>query len=143
MHTFWIPSRFASLVLVAGALQCAPTTGHPTQPTPATDPAVTDPDKYRVVLENERVRVLRYRDQPGDKTHPHHHPEFVLYALSTFERRLTFGDGTKKERTFSPGDVIWMPEQSHVGENIGSTVTDVLIVELKDRGPVGRPTSME
>ena len=34
----------------------------------AKDPLVTDGDKYSVVLENERVRVLRYHDKPGDRT---------------------------------------------------------------------------
>ena len=34
------------------------------------DPTVTDPDKYRVVFENERVRVLEYRDDPGARTSP-------------------------------------------------------------------------
>jgi hypothetical protein len=31
---------------------------------------VTDPDKYKVVLENERVRVLKYTDKPGSAPHP-------------------------------------------------------------------------
>jgi quercetin dioxygenase-like cupin family protein len=97
------------------------------------DPLVTDGDKYRLVLENEHVRVLRYHDQPGAKTHPHHHDEFVLYALSAFRRRLVFPDGTMKERDFQPGDVIWMPAQVHTGENLGTTDTDVLIVEQKPR----------
>lgn len=35
-------------------------------------PVRTDPDKYRVTFENDRV--LEYRDLPGDKTHPHRHP---------------------------------------------------------------------
>ncbi len=39
------------------------------------DPVVTDGDKYSVVLENERVRVLRYRDKPGHRTLQHAHPE--------------------------------------------------------------------
>jgi quercetin dioxygenase-like cupin family protein len=98
--------------------------GHP-------DPIETDGDKYRVILENDRVRVLRYEDRPGAKTQPHYHREFVLYALSAFRRRLTFPDGTVKERDFKAGDVIWMPEQVHVGENIGTTNTDVVIVESK------------
>lgn len=34
------------------------------------DPTITDPDKYRVVFENERVRVLEYRDEPGQRTSP-------------------------------------------------------------------------
>jgi beta-alanine degradation protein BauB len=97
----------------------------------AEDPTVTDGDKYHVILENDRTRVLRYQDKPGDKTHPHHHVEFVLYALSPFRRRLTFPDGTIKERDFRPGDVIWMPEQIHIGENTGTIDTDVVIVERK------------
>jgi hypothetical protein len=35
------------------------------------DPTVTEPDKYAVVFENERVRVLGYRDEPRAKTSPH------------------------------------------------------------------------
>ena len=95
------------------------------------DPAFTDGDKYHVVLDNSNVRVLRYSDRPGGKTHQHRHSEFVLYALSPFRRRLTFPDGTSKERDFAPGDVIWMPEQTHIGENTGTTDTEVLIVEIK------------
>lgn len=34
------------------------------------DPAMTDPEAYRVVFENDRVRVLEYRDQPD--TRPNH-----------------------------------------------------------------------
>lgn len=97
----------------------------------APSPAVTDGDKYHVVLENEHVRVLHYQDHPGDKTHLHHHDEFVLYALSAFRRRLIFPDGSVKDRDFKPGDVVWMPEQVHIGENIGTTDTDVVIVEHK------------
>jgi hypothetical protein len=46
----------------------------------APDPVVTDGDKYTVVLETERVRVLRYHDTPGDRTLPHAHPDYVVYA---------------------------------------------------------------
>ncbi|HEY5958026.1 MAG TPA: hypothetical protein VIV60_15795 [Polyangiaceae bacterium] len=99
----------------------------------ASDPVVTDGDKYHAILENDHVRVLVYRDKPGDKTHPHHHSEFVLYALSPFRRRLVFPDGSIRERDFKTGDVIWMPAQDHIGENTGTTDTDVVIVEFKAR----------
>jgi quercetin dioxygenase-like cupin family protein len=97
----------------------------------AQDPVKTDGDKYKVILENERVRVFEYTDKPGDKTSQHHHPDFVLYALDPFKRRLTFPNGKKVEKEFKKGDVIWMKEQIHIGENIGKTDTHVLIVELK------------
>ncbi len=95
------------------------------------DPAHTDPALYKVVFENERVRVLRYHDRPGDRTSMHHHPDFVLLALGSFRRRLTFPDGTVRERAFQAGEVAWNAAQIHAGENIGETDTDVLIVEMK------------
>jgi hypothetical protein len=98
----------------------------------AADPAKTDGDKYKVILENERVRVFAYDDKPGDKTHQHGHQDFVLYALAPFKRKLTFPDGHSISREFKTGEVIWMKKQTHVGENIGTTDTHVLIVELKE-----------
>jgi hypothetical protein len=97
----------------------------------AQDPAKTDSDKYSVRLENDQVRVLEYRDSPGQKTTLHHHPNFVLYALSPFKRRLTFADGKTVIREFKAGDVIFMNAQDHIGENIGETQTHVIIVEMK------------
>jgi hypothetical protein len=96
------------------------------------DPVITDGDKYKVILENERVRVLDYHDTPGQKTSMHHHSAFVLYALAPFRRRLTLGDGRTIIKEFTTGEILWSPAQSHIGENIGTTDTHVLIVELKD-----------
>jgi quercetin dioxygenase-like cupin family protein len=95
------------------------------------DPIATDGDKYSVVLENERVRVLRYHDKPGDRTQQHAHPDYVLYAQSSFRRRLTFPDGRKQEVYVKAGSIVWMKAHQHIGENIGDTDTDVIIVELK------------
>ncbi|MCZ6907082.1 MAG: hypothetical protein O7G28_07345 [Deltaproteobacteria bacterium] len=36
---------------------------------------------YRVVLENERVRVLEFHAKPGDKTEMHSHPGHVAVAI--------------------------------------------------------------
>lgn len=99
--------------------------------TPQPDPTLTDPDKYIAILDDEKVRVLDYRDKPGDKTNPHYHRPFVLYALSSFRRRIHFSDGTTSDREFKPGDVFSAPAQTHIGENIGDTDTHVIMVELK------------
>jgi quercetin dioxygenase-like cupin family protein len=106
----------------------------PPQASPkADDPLKTDPGKYSLVLENERVRVLRYHDRPGEKTSMHGHPDLVLHALTPFKRRLTLAGGKTWEREFKAGEVFWVPAQSHIGENIGDTETNVVIVELKER----------
>ena len=105
------------------------------------DPIVTDPDKYAVVFENERVRVLEYRDEPGPKTTPHDHPDSVMIALSGFDRRLAVG-GQTREVTLGPAEIRWLDAQTHSGENIGSTPTHVVFVELKGeaRKRTGPPT---
>ena len=102
------------------------------------DPTETDPDKYTVVFENERVRVLEYRDKPGDRTSPHRHPDSVMYTLSSFDRRLIHGDRARDVQ-LPAGRVSWLSAQEHSGENIGATETQVLFVELKEPAPGERP----
>lgn len=98
------------------------------------DPAVTDPDLYRVIFENDRVRVLEYRDEPGDQTHAHRHPDSVMYTLSAFRRRVHAGDRSV-EVDLPAGAVRWVGAQEHSGHNIGETPTHTLFVELKEPAP--------
>jgi len=105
----------------------------------AEDPVTSNPDHYAVVFENDRVRVLEYRDLPGDRTTPHAHPDSVMYTLSTFRRRLVSGE-QRREVELAAGTVGWLPAQEHHGENIGDTPTHVLFVELKEGGGAGEPT---
>lgn len=94
------------------------------------DPVATNPGLYRVVLENDRVRVLEYRDRPGDRTSPHAHPDSVMITLSAFRRRLVAGSA-QRDVEMSAGVASWLNAQEHSGENIGETDTRVLFVELK------------
>ncbi len=95
------------------------------------DQLETDPDKYHAIFENELIQVLDYRDKPGDKTKLHRHPNFVLYALRPFKRNIQLSDGKIIHREFKTGDVLWSDAQSHIGENVGETDTNALIIELK------------
>lgn len=97
------------------------------------DPTLTDGGKYKVIFENDKVRVLEYKDKPGDKTNLHHHPNSVMYFLSSFKRQLAF-NGKTVTVDGKKGTVTWLKEQDHVGENIGNTDTHVLLVELKKSG---------
>lgn len=105
------------------------------------DPTQTDPDKYKVVFENDRVRVLEYRDEPGQRTNPHSHPDSVMVTLSSFARRLVGEDGQSREVAMSEGEIRWLDGQVHSGENIGRTATHVVFVELKEgsTGLLGEP----
>jgi len=95
------------------------------------DPVETDPERYKVIFENERVRVLEYTDNPGDSTNTHEHPDSVMYTLSSFRRRLFHG-GAQRDVELTAGTVGWVPAQQHRGENIGDTPSHSIFVELKD-----------
>ncbi|MBP6252247.1 MAG: hypothetical protein KA387_05800 [Rubrivivax sp.] len=97
----------------------------------AQNPVDTDGDKYRLVIENPQVRVLEYRDRPGEMTHQHAHPAFVLYALAPFKRKIHLPDGKVLVREFKAGEVMYSPAQTHIGENVGDTPTHVIMVALK------------
>ena len=97
----------------------------------AQDAVQTDGDKYKVIFENDCVRVLDYKDLPGQATHQHRHPAFVLYALAPFKRSITLPDGKILQRQFKAADVMWSDAQTHIGTNTGDTPTHVVMVELK------------
>lgn len=120
----------APIWLLPFAIACGSTHAAPSGRAHVPDAVATNPESYRVVLANARVRVLDYVDRPGHKTEMHHHPDFILHALGPFERRLWFPDGTSRVVSFRGGETVFMTAQTHAGENIGSTDTHVLIVEL-------------
>ncbi|WP_290062591.1 cytoplasmic protein [Amycolatopsis solani] len=99
------------------------------------DPAETNPELYQVVFENERVRVLEYRDRPGDRTAPHRHPDTVMVTLSAFSRRISSG-GREVGVDLPAGAVRWVAAQEHSGENVGTTPTHSFFIELKEPGGV-------
>ena len=94
------------------------------------DPIVTNPDHYRLLWENDFVRVLEYTDEPGTRTTPHDHPNSVMVTLSGFRRRLS-SSGRDFETVLPSGVAVWLPAQRHSGENIGETPTHTMLIELK------------
>lgn len=105
------------------------------------DPVESNPSLYSVVFENDRVRVLEYRDRPGDRTAPHSHPDSVMVTLSGFERRLSVGDQVR-DVSLEPSKAMWLPAQTHSGENVGTSETHTLFIELKEPGPSSGETSL-
>ncbi len=95
------------------------------------DPVKTNPNNYSVILENDRVRVLKYHDSPGTLTLAHDHPDSVMITFSAFQRELIHGD-SKVKVSLPAGQALWLSAQSHAGHNIGETDTDVYFVELKE-----------
>jgi beta-alanine degradation protein BauB len=96
----------------------------------ADDPTKVDPDHYKVLLENDRVRVLEFRGSPGNETPMHSHPGYVTYNLDG--GKTTFNSkGKTVEVVSQAGEVRWHDAETHSGKNTGETELRVLIVEIK------------
>ena len=85
------------------------------------DPVKTSPQFYKVLLENEQVRVLEYRLKPGEKEPMHSHPAGVVYVLSGTKLKFSYPDGRTEERAAATGETIWRDPVTHAVENVGNT----------------------
>jgi quercetin dioxygenase-like cupin family protein len=96
------------------------------------DPVKSSPQYYKVLLDNDQVRVLEYRLKPGEKEAIHSHPAGVVYAFNDAKTKTTVIDGKVTEGSGKAGDVFWRNPITHSLENIGNTEVHSLAVELKN-----------
>jgi quercetin dioxygenase-like cupin family protein len=101
----------------------------------AQDPVKTSAQYYKVLLENDQVRVLEYRLKAGEKELMHSHPAGVVYVLGGAKLRLSCPDGRIEERAAAAGETIWRDPTTHAVENIGDTEANAIAIDLKTPGP--------
>ena len=99
---------------------------------PATDDSVAvDPKHYKVEFQNDRVRVLRVKYGPGEKSVMHAHPANVAVFLTDGQTRMTLPDGKTNVAGAKAGQVQWAGEEKHLPENSGSKPFELVLVELR------------
>ena len=87
---------------------------------------------YKLLLENEKVRVLDIRLKPGEKAPMHNHPhDHVVYVIKDAKFKITSSDGTFGEFDLKEEQVVWMKAGSHEAENIGKTDGHNIVLEIK------------
>jgi len=99
----------------------------------AQDPVQVDAKHYKVMLENDQVRVLRIHYNPKEKSVMHEHPASVAVFLTASKVKFNFPDGTATNADGKVGDVQFNDAGKHLPENIGTTPLDVVLVELKGK----------
>ncbi len=97
----------------------------------AQDPLPLYPENYKVLLENDRVRVLDFQLKKGAKEDFHAHPAAVTYVLTPFKIRFTFPDGSTRVREAKAGEIFYGDALIHASENIGETDAHGLLIEMK------------
>ncbi len=97
----------------------------------AQDMAKVAPKNCKVLLENDRVRVVRVVTKPGEKLEMHSHPANIIYSLTSGKAKFTSPDGKAEERELKAGQAIWSDAVTHSSENVGTGESRVLVIELK------------
>lgn len=128
-------SRRHSMALLAAMGVSADALAQAGPPAGVKDAVATDPS-YKVLLENDRVRVIEYRSNPGRGVCGeglHWHPAHVTVNLTPAKFRYTPEGGQPQLGEVPAGFVLWEEASTHAAENIGGWNTHLVIVELKDK----------
>ncbi len=115
-----------STLLTSLTLICAPKSAT------AQDPAKASPTNYKVVLENDRVRVLEMRLHPGEKDNKHSHPSEIVYFVHPAKVKITLPDGETIDAELKKGHVMFHDAWTHTVQNVGTEELLAIIVELKE-----------
>ena len=108
-------------------------------PALAQDPVKVDPKHYKVVFENDQVRVLRIHYGPHEKSVMHEHPDGVATFLADQRAKFTMPDGKSVERAGKSGDALWLAGEKHLPENLSDKPLDAILVELKGKAAAAAP----
>ena len=105
-------------------------------PVPATaqDMAMTAAEHTKVLLDNDRVRVLELQMPPGSKTGMHSHGDNVVYFVTAGETTQTSADGKLTKVQRKAGETLWSGPATHDTQNTGKTSAKVVVIELKAPG---------
>lgn len=109
-------------------------------PALAQDAVKADPKHYKVVAENERVRVLKATYAAGDKGAMHEHPDNFAVFMTDAKVRFGLPDGTAAPAEGKAGDVIVQTAVKHKPENLGGPL-EVYVVEVKPGAKAPAPVA--
>ena len=101
------------------------------------DPVKVASAQYKLIAENENIRVVEANLAPGAKTVMHSHPALMSVMLEAGAVKWTRPDGKSDQSppNLTRGAVVTLGAESHVSENTGKTALRVILVEFKKPAP--------
>ena len=106
-----------------------------TAPAFAQDPVKVDAKHYKVVMENDKVRVLRITYGPHEKSVMHDHPDSLAVYLTDVHVRFGLPDGKSELADKKAGGVEWTKAGKHNPENTSDKGMELILVEFKAPAP--------
>ena len=95
-------------------------------------PEVVSPDIYKVLLDNDDVKVLEVTFEPGQSDIMHDHNPVTFYLVEGGKAQVTLPDGTVNEREISTGFTGHNTDKvRHQVKNIGENTIKIILVDHK------------
>lgn len=87
------------------------------------------PTQTKVLVENDKVRVIEVKFKKGDKVPMHSHPDIVLYVIKGGKTRFFDESGKMTESMSKDGSAAFRPATTHAHEHLDDV--HAIVVELK------------
>ena len=110
-----------------------PKNPHSARPAGSADPTTVPSARAKVIFENEQVRVLRYRFNPGEMDEMHGHPDNLHISLTDATAMITTPDGKTTALQAKAKQINWRPAGLHSVQNTGSRPFEGVLVEMKGK----------
>ena len=85
----------------------------------------------KVLLENEKFRVVETRSKPGEKNEMKAGSDRIIYSFNPGKSRIHYPEGKTEDVEFKAGDVRYRKADKSQSENIGKTETRNLVITAK------------
>jgi quercetin dioxygenase-like cupin family protein len=82
-----------------------------------------------VLVDNEKVRIIRAVFKKGDKIPMHSHPDIIVYVVKGGKVKFTNADGKIIDSDNKVGEVFYRPAVSHSHEHLQGS--EAIVIELK------------
>ena len=98
----------------------------------APGPLQAAPDMYKLLFENDKVRVMEVMFKPGQQIAKHTHPtEHFITVLAPGTLTIFKEDGTSTVNELHMDQVVWMSAETHWAKNTGKSEVKLLVTEIK------------
>ena len=98
----------------------------------AQDAVKVAPDNFKVLAENEQIRVVQDTLAPGETEAMHTHPAGWYYVTMPGTMKVTRADGKTEIWNAKAGEQAWMDaDPPNTSENIGKTTIQYVLMEVK------------
>ena len=87
------------------------------------------PKQAKVLVDNDRVRIIEVKIQKGDKIPMHTHPDSVIHIIKSGRVKWTLEDGKTMESKGKDGDTMFRPATTHAHEHLDAS--HAILIELK------------